>query len=191
MKRNSNYQAVVIGGSAGSIQVLTLILEQLRPKFNLPVIVCLHRMKNVSEGMREVFSKPSANPVVEPNDKDPIEPGVVYIAPSNYHLIIEQNRTFSLSTDELLNFSRPSIDITLQSCSRAYQKSLLGILLTGANRDGVEGMCSVKKFGGTTIVQDPVECAVPFMPMEALKKTCIDHVLSTKGIADFLNALSA
>jgi len=182
-------KAIVIGGSAGSIPILNKILAALPPAFPFPIIVCLHRMKNVSEGMTEVFAKTSTNYVTEPNDKEPIKNGHVYIAPSNYHLLIEKNFTFSLSTDILENYSRPAIDITIQSCSKVYLKDLIGILLTGANKDGVEGMCEVKRNGGTTIVQDPQECVAPYMPQAAIDKKCIDHVLTCDKIIRYLNSL--
>ena len=183
-------KAIVIGGSAGSIPVLNKILGGLPSNFPFPIIVCLHRMKNVSEGMAEVFEKDSANKVTEPNDKDLISKGRVYIAPSNYHLLVEQDFTFSLSTDVLENYSRPSIDITFQSCSEVYQSALIGILLTGANKDGVQGMCMLKKNGAITIAQDPNECTAPYMPQAAIEKHCIDHIFSSDQIIDFLTDLA-
>lgn len=187
---NNQKKAIVIGGSAGSIPVLNKILAALPPDFPFPIIVCLHRMKNVSEGMTEVFEKTSANKVIEPNDKDLIQKGNVYIASSNYHLLVENDFTFSLSTDILENYSRPSIDITIQSCSKVYKQALVGILLTGANKDGVEGMCMLKKNGGITIVQDPMECLAPYMPQAAIEKQCIDFIFTSDRIIDYLKKLS-
>lgn len=188
MKRKP--KAIVIGGSAGSIPVVAKILSGLPYSYPFPVIVCLHRMKNIAEGMCEVLSKASLNNVVEPDDKEIIKKGNIYIAPSNYHLLVEDDFTFSLSTDLLVNYSRPSIDITLQSCSRIYGNKLIGILLTGANKDGAEGMCSIKKGGGITIVQDPKECAAPFMPLAAVEKHCIDYVMKSDEIVNFLRTIT-
>lgn len=179
-------KAIVIGGSAGSIPVLNKILKAIPHNFPYPIIVCLHRMKNVSEGMLDVFAKASTNQVKEPNDKETIKAGSVYIAPSNYHMLVERDLTFSLSTDILENYSRPAIDVTFESCAKVYKNALIGILLTGANKDGVEGMCSLKKRGGITIVQNPDECMAPYMPQAAIQKKCIDHVLTSDEIIQFL-----
>jgi len=184
-----NIRAIVIGGSAGSIPVMCKILSGLPAPFTIPLIVCLHRMKNVSEGMIEVFSNASLNPVLEPNDKEEIKKGNVYLAPSNYHMLVEKNNTFSLSTDILVNYSRPSIDLTFQSCSRIFGHEMVAILLTGANKDGVDGMCMAKKNGATTIVQSPDDCIAPYMPQAALEKRCIDHIFSTTEITEYLISL--
>lgn len=174
--------AVVIGGSAGSIPVLCEMLAGLPKDFSLPVIICVHRMRNVSEGIREVFALKSHLSVVEPDDKMPVEDAHVYISPSNYHLLIEKDFTFSLSTEPLVNYSRPSIDVTLSSAAAAYGRNLAGILLTGANKDGAAGMEQIKKCGGLTIVQDPLKCAAPFMPLAAIEKNCIDLILPPEEI---------
>lgn len=186
VKNKNTTKAIVIGGSAGSIPVLGKILGALPYNFPYPIIVCLHRMKNVAEGMSEIFKKVSLNEVFEPNDKEIIMKGKVYLAPSNYHMLIERNFTFSLSTDILENYSRPSIDITIESFSKTYLNGAIGVLLTGANKDGVEGMCILKKNGGTTIVQDPKECVAPYMPQAAIEKDCIDHVFTIDQIVEFL-----
>ncbi|PBQ34523.1 chemotaxis protein CheB [Sphingobacteriaceae bacterium] len=182
----NNRQAVVIGGSAGSIPVLNTIIAALPKLFPLPVIVCVHRMKNVAEGIKEVFELNANCALFEPNDKEPILPGNIYIAPSNYHLLIGSDKTFSLSTDRLVNYSRPAIDLTFQTAAKVYKSGLIGILLTGANKDGAHGMLAVKNNGGTTIVQDPEECSAPFMPAAALALKCVDYIFTERKIISFL-----
>jgi two-component system, chemotaxis family, protein-glutamate methylesterase/glutaminase len=185
--RHRQTHGVVIGGSAGSVPVLNEIIAAIPSHCPVPIIVCLHRMKSVSEGITEVFSKHSANPVIEPNDKEPIIAGNIYIAPSNYHLLVAPDHTFSLSTDEMVNYSRPSIDLTFMSAAKLYRKGLTGVLLTGANKDGALGMLAVKNCGGTTIVQNPDECSAPYMPMAAIELKCVDHIYSCRQIIDSLN----
>ncbi|MDQ3109483.1 MAG: chemotaxis protein CheB [Bacteroidota bacterium] len=183
-----DFSAIVIGGSAGSIPVLNQIISSLPGDFSLPVIICVHRMRNISEGMREVLALGSALEIIEPNDKDSIQAGRIYVAPSNYHLFITENNTFALSTESMVNYSRPSIDLTLSSAAHIYKKNLLGILLTGANKDGALGMECIKKNGGLTIVQDPETCVAPYMPMAAIERSCVDLVLSVKQISAFIKS---
>lgn len=189
-KYKNNQKAIVIGGSAGSIPVLNKILGGLTESFSIPIIICIHRMKNVAEGMSEVFSSKSSIHISEPNDKDEIRPYHAYLAPSNYHLLIEKGRSFSLSTDIMINYSRPSIDLTLESAAVAYQTNLTGILLTGANKDGAKGLKAIRTHGGTTIVQDPLECAAPTMPLAALELKCVDFVMNTDQIISYLRNLN-
>ncbi len=183
---NDTYRAVVIGGSAGSFQGITKILSNLPDNFQLPIIMCLHRLKHVRNGFVEALSIKSTKPVTEPIDKEKIKKGSVYLAPSNYHMSIELGNTFSLSTEEMVNNSRPSIDITLETCAYNYKKRLVGILLSGANRDGAYGMKAIKDKGGVTLVQDPEECMIRTMPESAMSLTKIDHVLKVEEIIEFL-----
>ncbi|MGZ3862941.1 MAG: chemotaxis protein CheB [Bacteroidia bacterium] len=190
-RKNILPEAVVIGGSAGSLPVINKILASLNEGFPWPIIICVHRMKNVSQGMNEVFSSRTLLKVIEPNDKEIIQPGFVYLAPSNYHLLIENQKAFSLCTDRLVNYSRPSIDITLSSASHAYGPKLVGILLSGANKDGAQGLKHIKQNGGVTIVQDPDECMVATMPFAAIELNCVDHILNTEEIINYLITLPA
>ncbi|WPP48890.1 chemotaxis protein CheB [Catalinimonas niigatensis] len=184
------YKAVVIGGSAGSFQGVTKILSQLPEDFELPIIMCLHRLKHVRNGFVEALSIKSIKEVTEPADKESIKKGGVYLAPSNYHLSVELGNRFSLSTEEMVNNSRPSIDITLETAAYVFKNKLIGILLSGANRDGAIGMMKIKQKGGMTLVQDPEECMIDTMPNAALQVTEIDHVLKIDQILDFLIELN-
>jgi two-component system chemotaxis response regulator CheB len=186
---NNSYKAVVVGGSAGSFQGIVKILSQLPKSFPLPIIMCLHRLKHVRNGFVEALSIKSVVQVVEPYDKEPIKKGGVYLAPSNYHMSVELGNYFALSTEDMVNNSRPAIDITLGTAAYVYRDKLIGILLSGANRDGGLGMKHIKDKGGLTIVQEPTECMIDTMPKAALGLTKIDHVLKIEQIVQFLKEL--
>jgi len=183
---NNKFKAIVIGGSAGSFQGITRILSQVPNDFPLPIIMCLHRLKHVRNGFIEALSIKSIKDVIEPYDKESIKRGKVYLAPANYHLSIELGHYFSLSTEEMVNNSRPSIDISLETASFTYKNKLIGILLSGANKDGAHGMKKIKDNGGFTVVQDPAECMIDTMPTAALEMTKIDHTLSVDNIIKLL-----
>lgn len=187
---DKKYKAIVIGGSAGSFQGIVKILSQLPKNFPLPIIMCLHRLKHVRNGFVEALSIKSIVEVIEPFDKENIKRGKVYLAPANYHLTIELGNYFSLSTEEMINNSRPSIDITLHSAAYVYRDKLIGILLSGANKDGGQGMHSIKSRGGLTIVQEPSECMIDTMPTAAMAATNIDHVYKIDEIVRFLEDLN-
>jgi two-component system chemotaxis response regulator CheB len=186
---NNSYKAVVIGGSAGSFQGVVKILSQLPKGFPLPIIMCLHRLKHVRHGFVEALSIKSVVQVTEPYDKESVKKGCVYLAPANYHMSVELGHYFSLSTEEMVNNSRPAIDITLGTCAYVYKDRLVGILLSGANKDGALGMKSIVDRGGLTIVQEPTECMIETMPKAALAVTKIDHVLKVDQIVSFLHEL--
>lgn len=181
-----NFKAIVIGGSAGSFQVMTKILARIPKEYPLPIIICSHRLKHIKSGFIEALAIKSQKDVVEPTDKDAVKKGKVYLAPANYHLNIEIGQTFSLSTEEMVNNSRPAIDITLETAAYAYKEKLIGILLTGANKDGGKGMKKIADYGGLTIVQDPAECLIDTMPKAALDLTPIDYTLKVDEIISFL-----
>lgn len=180
------FKAVIIGGSAGSFRVITRILQTIPKNYPLPVLLNLHRLKHVRSGFVEALSIKSNIPVIEPYDKESIKPGRAYLAPSNYHMYIELNKKIALSTEEPVNHSRPSIDVSFETAAQTYGKNLLGIILSGANRDGAHGLKKLKNQGGTAIVQNPEECEVPTMTQAALKLTEADYILSSSQIIDFL-----
>lgn len=186
---NNSYKAIVIGGSAGSFQGVVKILSHLPKKFPLPIILCLHRLKHVRHGFVEALSIKSVIQVTEPYDKEAIKKGGVYLAPANYHMSVELGNYFALSTEEMVNNSRPAIDITLGSCAYVFKDKLIGILLSGANRDGALGMKYIKERRGLTIVQEPSECMIETMPKAALSVTEIDYVLKVDQIIEFLQEL--
>jgi two-component system chemotaxis response regulator CheB len=184
-----NYKAVIIGGSAGSFQVVTKILSSLPKTFSVPVLLCLHRLKHVRSGFVEALSLKSNIPIEEPNDKDQLKPGRAYLAPANYHMYIELANRVALSTEDVVNHSRPSIDLSFITAANAYREKLIGIILSGANKDGAFGLKKVHDCGGITIVQDPNECEVKTMTTSALQLTKVDFVYSTDQIIRFLQKI--
>ncbi len=183
------YKAIIIGGSAGSFQVITKILGSLPVNFKLPVLLNLHRLKHVRSGFVEALSLRSSIPIKEPDDKDPIKPGIGYLAPANYHMYVELGNKIALSTEEPVNHSRPSIDLSFITAAEAYREKLIGIILSGANRDGAYGLKKVKDFGGLAMVQDPGECQVKTMTETSIQLTKVDHIFKTDEIIRFLNKL--
>lgn len=184
------YKAIVIGGSAGSFQVLTKIMSSLPATFTLPILLSMHRLKHVRSGFLEALAIKSNIPIIEPVDKEQIKPGKAYLAPANYHMYIELGNRIALSTEEPVNHSRPSIDLSFITASQAFKDKLIGIILSGANSDGAAGLQKVKENNGLTIVQDPAECQVRTMTESAMKLTKVDHVLNTDQIIKFLLKLN-
>lgn len=184
-----SYKAIIIGGSAGSFQVVTKILSSLSDKFPIPVLLCLHRLKHVRSGFVEALSLKSNIPIEEPNDKDQLKPGRAYLAPANYHMFVELANRIALSTEASVNHSRPSIDLSFISAANAYRDKLVGIILSGANRDGAAGLKAVSEKGGLTIVQDPIECEVKTMTESAMQLTKVNHVFKTDEIVRFLSKI--
>jgi len=186
----SKIKYVVIGGSAGSFRGITKIISNIPKNFPYPIILCLHRLKHIRSGFVEALELKSNMPIVEPCDKTHISGGKIYLAPANYHLIIELGNHFSLSTMENVNHSRPGIDITLESSAKIFRHKMVGILLSGANKDGARGMRSVKQNGGITIIQDPKTCQARTMPEAALKIATIDYNYTIDEIISFINKLN-
>lgn len=183
------YKAVIIGGSAGSFQVITKILSSLPANFHLPVLLSLHRLKHVRSGFVEALSIKSSIPIIEPYDKDQIKPGKAYLAPANYHMYIELGNKIALSTEEPVNHSRPSIDLSFITAAQVYREKLIGIILSGANKDGAYGLKKIKDYGGVAIVQDPEECQVKTMTESSLRMTSVDYIYKTNEIIRYLQNL--
>jgi two-component system chemotaxis response regulator CheB len=180
-------QAIVIGGSAGSLEVLLKVLPALDPDLNFPIIIVIHRKHGADSLLPELLSGRTSLMVKEVDEKELILPGTIYIAPSDYHLLIEQDYTFSLDYSEKVNYSRPAIDVTFQTAAEVYQEGLACLLLSGSNSDGVDGLKSVKIWGGKTLIQDPKSAQVPYMPAQAEKHVKIDFILPVDSIAEFIN----
>jgi two-component system chemotaxis response regulator CheB len=178
------YDIIAIGGSAGSLTTLTAILEALPENMRMPVVIILHRLKNVESEMGRLLSP--GRHIAEPEDKEAIRDYHLYLAPQNYHLMIEDDRTFMLDYSELVNYSRPSIDMTFSSIAEAYGKRALGILLSGANKDGAAGLCQLIEAGGMGIVQDPQTAAFEAMPQAAIDLCRDVKVLTIDEIIKFI-----
>ena len=182
-------KAVIVGGSAGSFPVMAKVLSELPKDFKLPIIISMHRLKHVRNGFAEALSIKSKLPVHEVWDKEKIKPGIVYIAPANYHLLVELGGTLALSTEEMVHHSRPSINLLYESAAYAYEKKMIAIILSGANTDGAKGMEYARRKGCYTVVQDPKDCSVPTMVNAALDLIEPDEILDTDGIINLLTKL--
>jgi two-component system chemotaxis response regulator CheB len=179
-------EAVVIGASAGALDALSVLLPALPAEYKLPVIVVIHVPPDKQSALVGVFQKKCGLKVREGEDKEPIEGGTIYFAPPDYHLLVEKDKTLSLSRDAPVLYSRPSIDVLFESAADAYGPTLLSIVLTGANQDGASGTRAVGKAGGTTIVQRPEEAYASAMPEAALAAWPNARVLSLEKIAGYL-----
>jgi two-component system chemotaxis response regulator CheB len=182
-------QAVVIGSSAGALEALSRILSVLPATFILPVIAVVHLPPDKRSILAELLQARSAVRVREAEDKEPIAPGTIYFAPPDYHLLVEMDRSLSLSSDEPVLFSRPSIDVLFESAADAYGCGLLGVVLTGANHDGARGLNAIVEGGGSAIVQDPDSAFAPAMPQAAIEACPNARVLSVDAIASYLQEI--
>jgi len=188
MKRDIDL--IVIGGSSGSLDVVIEILKGLEKDFDLPIILVLHRLKNTKAYLVDLFKKDCKLEVKEVEEKEKIKKGTVYIVPANYHLLIESDHSFSLTVSEKVNFSRPSIDVTFESAAFIFQKKMLGVILTGANRDGAEGIKMIKKMGGLCMVQDPKTALMKSMPESAMELLGTpDYIFSPNEMTVFFKTL--
>lgn len=183
------YQAIVIGTSAGGLFALSQLLENLPADYPVPVIIVQHRSKDQRDLLEEVLQHKCLIKIKQADEKELIKAGLVYIAPSDYHLLIEKDKTFSLSSDEPVRFSRPSIDVLFETAAIVFKDALIGIILTGANSDGATGIETIKKYGGLTIAQDPAEAQFPFMPKAAAEKG-VNYIWMLSKIKDFLLTLA-
>lgn len=181
-----DFEAVVMGVSAGGLEALRNILPSLPGDFPLSVIIVQHRHPNSDHYMITSLNKHCQLKVKEVDEKETAEQGVIYIAPPNYHLLIETDRSFSLSTSEPVQHARPAVDVLFETAAEAYGSQLIGVILTGANSDGSAGLKCIKERGGLAIVQDPATAAVDFMPKAALAATEVDYVLKLEEIGPFL-----
>ena len=182
-------EAVVCGVSAGGLKVLKSLLGAIPTDFAAAMVIVQHRLPREDDLLIGHLSGFCKLPVKEAEDKEVIKGGIVYIAPANYHLMIEADRTFSLSTDEKVNYSRPSIDVLFDTAAEAYGACLLGVILTGANCDGAAGLYRIKTFGGITVVQDPESAEYVAMPRAALAAAQADLVLDIDSIGRLLSEL--
>ena len=185
MTANST-EAVVIGASAGALEALSVILPTLPAGFRLPLIVVVHVPPDKRSMLAELFQAKCRIPVREAEDKEPINPGTVYFAPSDYHLLVETEKSLSLSSDEPVLFSRPSIDVLFESAADAYGSALMAIILTGANQDGAKGMKAVAEAGGVTLVQNPDGAFASAMPEAAIEMCPGARVMSLDAITAYL-----
>lgn len=183
------YKAIVVGTSAGGLEACNRIFSPLPKEYPLPIVIVQHINPDSDKYLGLALQRTCVLTVEVAEDKQPILPGHIYFAPCDYHLLVERGGTFSLSIDERVNHSRPSIDVLFECAARAWTNMVIGILLTGASKDGAEGLRAIKEAGGLTIVQDPREAEYSIMPESALALTKADKVLSLRQIEEFLLGL--
>ena len=179
-------EAVIIGASAGGVDALLKLLSALPDRFQLPVITVLHLPAGRQSQLAAIFRQRSPIAVHEPADKEKIKPATLYFASPGYHLSIEKDKTFSVSCEPPVHYSRPSIDLLMESAADAYGAKLAGILLTGANYDGAAGLARIREQGGFTVVQDPAQAQVATMPEAAIRRLRPDLILGLEDIRGLL-----
>jgi len=180
------YEAIVIGVSSGGMNAMKALFANLPKDFKLPVIIVQHVSQHSDNIWIQLLNDKSSLEIKEADEKERIENGKVYIAPSNYHLLVEKDKTFSLSTDERVNFARPSIDVLFETAADAYKQTLIGVVLTGSNNDGSRGLKQIKELGGLTIVQQPQTAESPYMPASAIATSQPDYILPLEEIIKLL-----
>jgi two-component system chemotaxis response regulator CheB len=185
-----NSNVIVVGGSNGGLDAFISILEGLDKSFQLPLVLVLHQQRNAPSLLVKILSAHTTLNVKEPVDKEKIDNGHVYVAPPDYHLLLEPGKTFSYSYSELINFSRPSIDILFETAAACCGSEVVGVLLTGANSDGAAGLRTIITKGGMAIVQDPTTAKSPEMPRAAINFGCTDHIADLQNITLLLNNLN-
>ncbi|WP_257265948.1 chemotaxis protein CheB [Endozoicomonas sp. ONNA2] len=184
-------RAVVLGASAGGINALGFLFSELREDFSLPILVTKHVGLNDDRGMLRVLARQSVLPVRVAKDKYRIQAGAIYLAPADYHMLVEGQGVISLNLEEPVAHSRPSIDVLFQSAARVYGQELVAVVLTGANRDGADGIRTVKHFGGTTVAQCPENAEIGLMPRASLDTGCVDYLMTLEEISAFLDQIGA
>lgn len=180
------YHAVAIGVSAGGMDALYSILSFLPHDFPAPILIVQHISPDSDNYLSKYLDNACLIKVMEAEEKTRVEPATAYIAPPNYHMLIETDKTLSLTVDEKVNFARPSVDVLFETAADTYKTGLIGIILTGANKDGSRGLKKIKEYGGLCIVQAPETAAAEEMPRCALETTQVDFILPLNSIASFL-----
>jgi two-component system, chemotaxis family, protein-glutamate methylesterase/glutaminase len=184
------FEAAVLGVSAGGMHALKTILSALPATFSLAIAIVQHTSAQSDGFLAEHLNRCSMIRVKEAEDKEILSRGTAYLAPAGYHLLIEPDKSFSLSVDDKVNFSRPSIDLLFESAAEAFGEALIGVVLTGANADGALGLKAIKRHGGLAVVQNPVTAESSRMPQAAIDATSVDHIVDLERIALLLRRLS-
>lgn len=179
---NRRFDAVVVGVSAGGINALSKLVSYFPATFCLPIFIVQHISPKSDNYLVDILRKVTKLKVKEADEKENVSGGVIYLAPPNYHLLIEDDHTISLSTEERISFARPSVDVLFESAAYVYTSKLIGVILTGANKDGALGLQRIKELGGTAIVQNPTTAEVNSMPIAAIQATNVDYVLDLDEI---------
>lgn len=195
MKRNRHgnktparlpFDVLAMGASWGGVELLSQLLSELPDDWSLPIVIVQHQHPNSGTALQRILSRLTRLTVLDVEDKDKMLPGHVYIAPANYHLLPEQDGSFSLSVEAPVNFSRPSIDVTFALLAKVYGRRCLGLILTGANDDGSRGMQAIKAAGGHTLAQQPETAVAPVMPEAAIASGAVDRILAPADMVPYL-----
>ncbi len=186
IKRWKQSEVVLIGGSAGSFKQVFNIVKKFDAGLNKAAIIVIHRKKNFFSDIEKLFAENAAMPFHEISDKQRIRKNNIYIAPANYHTLIEKDKYFALDVSETVWYSRPSIDVTFESAADVYKEHCTAILLSGANQDGAEGLLKLRHNGSLTIAQDPDDAEMPQMPQAAVTINAAEYILTSKDIAELL-----
>lgn len=181
---------LLLAGSAGGFSVILNILKGLERPIQIPVIVIVHRNPKYASSIEDTLSKALLQRIKTADDKETIADGTIYFAPAGYHLLIEPDYSFSLDISEPVQYSRPSIDVTYESAAEVYKENCTAILFSGANQDGAQGLLMIKKYGGSTFVQDPLDAEVPIMPQAAIELNAQDKILTIAEIKDYIMQLT-
>jgi two-component system chemotaxis response regulator CheB len=184
------FQAVTIGVSTGGVHALQKLLGQLPEDFPLPILIVQHIGPESGSGLAKLLDECCALNVKEADEQDEILPGTVYLAPPNYHLLVEQEGFLSLSADPHVSFARPSVDVLFESAAEVFGPGLIGVVLTGANFDGSRGLRTIKQKGGVAIVQDPADAEARQMPQAAMAATEVDYLVALEDVAALLRKLA-
>ena len=175
-------RVIAIGGSAGSVEVVFELLRFLPADFNAVIMLVLHRLSEKKSELNKLFQSQTKLPVIEPFSSVPIERGCIYLAPPSVHMVVENKYEININNSPLVQFAKPSIDVLFGSAAEVFRKSLMGILITGTNRDGAQGMKMIENAGGITIVQDPEDARHSRMPRSAIEISQIDYILTKDKI---------
>lgn len=181
-----NYEAIVIGVSSGGMNAMKILFSSLPMDFSIPIVIVQHISPRSDNQWIKLLNDKSNLNIKEADEKEKIESGNIYISPPNYHLMIERDKTLSLTIDERVNFARPSIDVLFESAAEAYNSKLIGVVLTGSNNDGAKGIKRIQECGGLAIVQNPETAESSYMPASAIAAIKPDYILSLEDIAELL-----
>lgn len=189
-EQDRQIELVVIGASAGGVEALGTLLEALPEDFYPPVAIVIHLPPDRSTSLPQLYSRKCARPVREAEDKEPLVNGTIYFAPPDYHLLVEPDCSLSLSRDEPQHYSRPSVDLLFESAALACRQKVLGIILTGASKDGAAGLKQIRDCGGLAWIQQPDEAIAKTMPTAAIQLAGFNQLLTIKEISEKLSRLT-
>lgn len=185
----THLDAVAIGASAGGVEALSILLPKLPPRCRVSFFIVVHIPRERPSLLPEVLAVRCPLPIREAEDKEPVEPGTVYVAPPDYHLLVDRGPALALSSDEPVHFSRPSIDVLFESAADIYGERLMGVILTGSNQDGAMGLAAIARAGGRAVVEEPAAAAASFLPEAALRQAPVDAVLSLERMQELFSLM--